>query len=99
MTVGLPDRRLELKKVVQLGKHQEKADLLADVAEYHDLPPLGSPALDQHQRTESGGVDMARAAQIDDQTPQPFGQFIQQPNGGLPDLYPRIQPERLRGFQ
>src|SRR5438445_10560197 len=61
----LPPAALQLEQVVQLGEHEEKAQLLVRPAEAHAEPPLRRFPLDQHQRSEPRAVHGPRRREVD----------------------------------
>src|SRR5438046_5806574 len=72
---------LQLEQVVELGQHQQESQLLVGPAQAHRQPALRSLSLNQHQGTETGAVDLARAREVDDQTPGTLRQLFQQLRG------------------
>jgi hypothetical protein len=75
-----------LEEVVELGEHQKKSNLFAGVAKDHYLPPLGGPALNEHQCAESCGVHVPGAGKIDYQAADTFRHLFQQPNRSFANL-------------
>src|SRR5256712_6297002 len=81
-TVASAPAALQLEQVVELGQHQQESQLLVGPAQAHRQPPLRVLSLDQHQGAEPGAVDLARAREVDDQTPGTLPQLFQQLGGG-----------------
>src|SRR5437762_549448 len=77
-TDGLAPAALQLEQVVQLGQHQEEAQLLVRAAQADGEPPLGRLALNQHQRTEPRAVHRPRRREVDHEPPRAFRQLVQQ---------------------
>ena len=60
--------------------------LLAGPLQRHPEPPLGGPALHQHQRAEAGRIHVAGAGEVDHQAAAALGQGVQQVQAGLARL-------------
>src|SRR5262249_46759648 len=81
----------------QLRDVEQEPKLVIRVHEHHRLPPLRSPALNQHQGTETGRIHLAGRGEIDDELPGALGQRLEHLHGCLAELDTSVESEALGG--